>query len=201
MLSSDAILQQGHPLLRQPARTVAIAPQIISSQPVYPEAHSGAAPAEAGAESQTLQALIDDLIGLTRKANGVGIAAPQVGIGQRLMIVASRPNARYPDAPQMEPTAMINPRLLDRSERTVSGWEGCLSVPGQRGWVPRADQIQVAYWDHNGKHCKADFQGFIARIFQHELDHLDGVLFPDRVARPEDLISEIEFLEQLSRQE
>ena len=187
MLSSDSILQQGNPLLRQQAASVATASIL---------------PTTLGAQSSgDFQQLIDELLALTIQSNGVGIAAPQVGISQRLMIVASRPNARYPDAPEMEPTAMINPRLLDRSDKVVSGWEGCLSVSGQRGWVPRADDIQVEYLDRWGDRHKTRLQGFIARIFQHELDHLDGILFPDRVEKAEDLVSEIEFLERLSRQD
>ncbi len=190
MLSSDSILQQGNPLLRRQAQLVATTSIFLGSSPTL-----------GGQSSGDLQQLIDDLLALTVQSNGVGIAAPQVGIGQRLMIVASRPNARYPDAPEMEPTAMINPKLLDRSDKIVSGWEGCLSVPGQRGWVPRADEIQVEYWDRRGDRQTTRLQGFIARIFQHELDHLDGILFPDRVEKAEDLVSEIEFLERLSRRD
>lgn len=190
MFSSDSILQRGNPLLRQSAQLVAATPNLKG-----PHAALGPQP------SQDLQQLIDGLLALTVQSNGVGIAAPQVGIGQRLMIVASRPNARYPDAPEMEPTAMINPCLLDRSDQVVSGWEGCLSVAGQRGWVPRSDEIRVEYLDRWGDRHETQLQGFIARIFQHELDHLDGILFPDRVEKAEDLVSEIEFLERLSRKE
>lgn len=190
MFSSDSILQQGNPLLRRSAQSVAET--------------SASSRSDVGLDGQSdpaLQRLIDDLLALTIQSNGVGIAAPQVGIDQRLFIVASRPNARYPEAPAMEPTAMINPRLLDRSDQLLSGWEGCLSVPNQRGWVPRSDAIEVEYWDRWGDRHQAHFQGFIARIFQHELDHLDGILFPDRVEKADDLISEIEFLERLSRRE
>lgn len=205
MFSSNSILQQGDPLLRRRANLVAVASkgseQIArpGSESLGSESPGSKSP---GSKSEVdLQRLIDELLALTIQSNGVGIAAPQVGIGQRLMIVASRPNARYPDAPEMEPQAMINPRLLDRSEKVVSGWEGCLSVPGQRGWVPRSDEIQVEYWDRWGDRHLTRLQGFIARIFQHELDHLDGILFPDRVERAEDLVSEIEFLERLSRKD
>lgn len=186
MASSYPILHQGAPLLRQPASPLPLPSSLAS------------AAAEPGAEA-ALQALIDDLIALTLKHNGVGIAAPQVGLSQRLIIVASRPNERYPDAPLMAPVAMINPQLRDRSDAQVYGWEGCLSVPGQRGWVPRAQTVELDYWDRWGRRQRQQLSGFIARIFQHELDHLDGVLFPDRVERPEDLVSEIEFLQRLGR--
>ncbi len=138
---------------------------------------------------------IDDLIATTIAANGVGIAAPQTGVSVRLFIVASRPSPRYPTAPSMEPTAMINPRILDRSGELVAGWEGCLSVPGVRGLVPRDRAIEVEYYTRAGERVQQELTGFIARIFQHELDHLDGILFPDRVQATTDLITEAEYLQ------
>lgn len=133
---------------------------------------------------------IDALIATAIAANGVGIAAPQVGLSLRLFIVASRPSPRYPHAPTMAPTPMINPRILDRSTELVSGWEGCLSVPGTRGWVPRHETISVEYFTKHGDRIQQELTGFVARIFQHELDHLDGILFPDRVLATTDLITE-----------
>jgi peptide deformylase len=141
---------------------------------------------------------IDDLIATAIAANGVGIAAPQVGVSSRLFIVASRPSPRYPHAPTMEPTPMINPRILDRSTEMVSGWEGCLSVPGTRGFVPRHETISVEYFDRDGDRIQQELAGFIARIFQHELDHLDGILFPDRVLASTDLITEAEYLKMFT---
>jgi peptide deformylase len=141
-----------------------------------------------------INSLIDDLIVTAIAANGVGIAAPQVAASVRLFIVASRPSPRYPSAPMMEPTAMINPRILDRSGELVSGWEGCLSVPGTRGFVPRDLTIEVEYFTRYGDRIQQELTGFVARIFQHELDHLDGILFPDRVLSPTDLITEAEYL-------
>jgi peptide deformylase len=138
--------------------------------------------------------LIDDLIATADVANGVGIAAPQVAASVRLFIVASRPSPRYPFAPTMEPTAMINPQIIDRSTEVVLGWEGCLSVPDVRGQVPRHQKIEVTYLTRHGELVQQELTGFIARIFQHELDHLDGILFPDRVANPTDLITEAEYL-------
>ena len=89
---------------------------------------------------------------------------------------------------------MINPRILDRSTELVSGWEGCLSVPGTRGWVPRHETISVEYFTKHGDRIQQELTGFVARIFQHELDHLDGILFPDRVLATTDLITEAEYL-------
>jgi peptide deformylase len=138
--------------------------------------------------------LIVDLIATAHAANGVGIAAPQVASSIRLFIVASRPSPRYPSAPTMEPTAMINPQIIDRSGELVSGWEGCLSVPGVRGLVLRDRVIEVKYFTKHGELVQQELTGFVARIFQHELDHLDGILFPDRVSSPLNLITEAEYL-------
>ncbi len=143
--------------------------------------------------SDRIQTLIDDLIDTVKTANGVGIAAPQIGQGDRLFIVASRPNPRYPHAPTMEPTAMLNPRIIAHGDTMVPDWEGCLSVPGVRGWVPRYPSITVEYMGRDGMWHQQTLVDFIARIFQHELDHLNGILFPDRVATAADLISEDEY--------
>ena len=141
-----------------------------------------------------LDRLIEDLIATADAANGVGIAAPQVAQSLRLFIVASRPSPRYPHAPKMEPTAMINPEIIDRSHEVVAGWEGCLSVPDVRGLVSRHQSIKVRYLDRFGELVQQELTGFVARIFQNELDHLDGILFPDRVSNPQDLITEAEYL-------
>ena len=138
--------------------------------------------------------LIVDLIATADAANGVGIAAPQVAASMRLFIVASRPSPRYPHAPLMAPTAMINPEIIDRSGELVAGWEGCLSVPDTRGLVLRDRTIKVRYLTKFGALIQQELTGFVARIFQHELDHLDGILFPDRVANLADLITEAEYL-------
>jgi len=128
----------------------------------------------------------------------VGIAAPQIAASYRLFIVASRPNARYPHAPEMQPTAMINPRIIANSSEMVKGWEGCLSVPGVRGLVPRYQTIQIEYTDRNGNLQKQELTDFIARIFQHEYDHLEGLVFLDRVENNRDLISEEEYQKLIS---
>ncbi len=137
--------------------------------------------------------LAQNLIATAEQANGVGIAAPQIGQSWRVFIVASRPSIRYPHAPQMSPTAMINPVLLSHGDEVVKDWEGCLSVPDVRALVPRYREIEVAYTDIEGKQQYRVLQDFVARIFQHELDHINGVLFPDRVVSTEDLYTEAEY--------
>lgn len=132
-------------------------------------------------ETAKVQILIDTLIDTATKANGVGIAAPQIGESCRLFIVASRPNPRYPDAPLMQPTPMINPRIIAHSENKIMGMEGCLSVPGKRGQVFRYQEITVEYITRAGKLVQQEYTDFIARIIQHELDHLNGILFVDHV--------------------
>jgi peptide deformylase len=144
-------------------------------------------------ESDRLQTLIDDLLETVKTSNGVGIAAPQIAHSERVFIVASRPNPRYPNAPEMEPTAMINPRIVGHSSEVVKGWEGCLSVPGVRGLVPRYQEIEVEYMERTGKLQRQILSDFIARIFQHELDHLDGFTFLDRVENNRELMSDREY--------
>ena len=144
-------------------------------------------------QSQEIQNLIDELITSVSQANGVGIAAPQIASSYRLFIVASRPNARYPHAPEMHPTAMINPRIIAHSSEMLKDLEGCLSVPDIRGLVPRYQTVEVEYTDCYGNLQKQELTDFIARIFQHEYDHLEGLVFLDRVENNHDLISEEEY--------
>lgn len=145
---------------------------------------------------ERIQKLIDDLIATVEQANGVGIAAPQVAESARLFILASRPNSRYPTAPLMEPTATINPKIIAHSTEVVKGWEGCLSIPGIRGLVPRYQEIEVEYTDRDGKLQKQELTDFVARIFQHEYDHLDGIVFLDRLDSTQDIITEQEYQKQ-----
>ena len=138
----------------------------------------------------SLQHLIDQMLITVRAANGVGIAAPQLGHSLRVVVIASRPNLRYPHAPLMDPTVLINPVLLGTSDEIEMGWEGCLSVPGVRGRVPRHGRVEVAYCDRQGQTHRQVWTGFVARIVQHEIDHLDGKVFLDRVQSETDLLSE-----------
>ncbi len=146
-----------------------------------------------------IQKLIDDLIATAAKFNGVGIASPQVSESYRLFIVASRPSLRYPHAPSMEPTAIINPKIISHSEEIVKDWEGCLSVPGIRGLVPRYQEIKIEYTNRNGEIQQQILTDFVARIFQHEYDHLDGMVFLDRVENTYELISEDEYQKQVNQ--
>lgn len=141
-----------------------------------------------------VQALIDDMLATVADASGVGIAAPQVFEPFSLFIVASRPTPRYPHAPRMEPTAMINPELLWVSDEKEKGWEGCLSIPGLRGLVPRYRRIGVRYLTRDGNVREEEYVDFLARVFQHEFDHLQGVVFFDRMETTRDLVTEKEYL-------
>jgi peptide deformylase len=145
-----------------------------------------------------LQSLINDLIFTAEQTDGVGIAAPQVGESSRLFVVASRPNPRYPDAPVMAPTAMVNPRILAYDDVILTGWEGCLSVPDRRGLVPRYQTIEVEYCDRHGHVKQQILTGFVARIFQHEHDHLAGHVFLDRVPQGGVVLSEAEYWDQVT---
>ena len=162
------ISQLGHPVLRETCKPVA---DIAAAE---------------------IQQLIDDMIATCLEANGVGIAAPQVYQPLRIFIVASRPSPRYPDAPLMQPTAMINPGFAPVGSAMEEDWEGCLSIPGLRGRVARHRAIDITYTDRDGAACATRLEGFVARIFQHEHDHIDGVVFTDR-ADPKSFVTEREF--------
>lgn len=144
-------------------------------------------------QDRAIQSLIDNLLKTVQKTNGVGIAAPQVSQSLQLFIVASRPNLRYLSAPTMEPTAMINPQILAYSDEMVKDWEGCLSVPGMRGLVTRSREIEVRYCDRHGELHQKIFTDFVARIIQHEYDHIHGKVFLDRVESTLDMMSDAEY--------
>ena len=143
------------------------------------------------------QALIEDMLVTVAHAQGVGIAAPQVYQSKRLFIMCSKPNARYPDAPSMEPTAVINPEISWASGEMEKGWEGCLSLPGIRGLVPRHHAIRVHYKNRDTERVEIEYEGFLARVFQHELDHLNGVVFIDRVESTQEIMMEKEWLKMV----
>ena len=140
-----------------------------------------------------LQTFIDDLLVTVADENGMGIAAPQVSVSQRIIIISANPNARYPYAPTMEPTAMINPEMTWASTEKEKDWEGCLTVPGIRGLIPRHQAIQIRYQTREGLFIETKYEGFLARVFQHEVDHLDGLVFLDRVESTKDLVTEQEW--------
>jgi peptide deformylase len=145
-------------------------------------------------KSKKVQCLIDNLLYTCTEKKGMGIAATQVNVKKNIFIITSKPNAKYPEAPNMKPTAIINPKILVYSDEFVKGWEGCLSLPGIRGLVPRHTEIKVSYVDRKGKSHTKKFKDFVARIFQHEYDHLNGIMFIDRVMNSKDFISETEYL-------
>lgn len=129
-----------------------------------------------------LKDIIADMYETMDAASGVGLAAPQIGVDLRLMIFGFEANPRYPDEVAVPLTTLINPWLEMLGEETEEGWEGCLSVPGMRGLVPRAMRIRYGGTLENGSTVEREVQGFHARVFQHEYDHLDGVLYPQRIA-------------------
>jgi peptide deformylase len=140
-----------------------------------------------------IQNLIEDMILTVMDVEGVGIAAPQVYESKQIFIMASHPNSRYPNAPVMKPTAIINPKITKYYKTGEGAWEGCLSIPGLRGFVVRSKTIAVEYTSREGKRVTTKFSGFLARIFQHEHDHLQGFMFVDRLESTLDLASEKEW--------
>ncbi|MGY2880960.1 peptide deformylase [Thermostichus sp. OS-CIW-33] len=146
-------------------------------------------------KTPALQDLIEGMLATLKEAQGVGLAAPQVGSLLQVLIVASRPNPRYPEAPQMQPLVMVNPRLLACSSDQVLGWEGCLSVPNCRGLVARAREVEVEYYTPEGVQQRVVWQDFPARIFQHEYDHLMGRVFLQR--QPRQLLTEAQYQAQI----
>jgi peptide deformylase len=149
----------GHPILRERAREVT---------------------REELAADETQQ-FIDDLIETMRDANGAGLAAPQVYRSVRIVAVEVRQNPRYPYKPDIPLTVLVNPVLEPLTEETFDNYEGCLSVPNLRGLVPRATEVRLRAWDRHGAEVDSVIRGLSAGTFQHECDHLDGLLFVDRV--------------------
>ncbi|WP_298533828.1 peptide deformylase [uncultured Algibacter sp.] len=137
--------------------------------------------------------LIRDMMTTVKDANGLGIAGPQVYSSLGVFIMASKPSKRYPNAPKTEPLAIINPTILNYSKDKEKDWEGCLSIPGIRGHVNRSKSIEVTYTTQQGETVTKTLEGFIARIFQHEYDHLNGTVFLDRLDSNKDIISEKEY--------
>lgn len=151
------ILKMGDPRLLQPARPV--------TRFNTPE----------------LRNLIDDMFDTMDHANGAGLAAPQIGVDLQVVIFGFDRNPRYPDAPTVPKTVLINPELTPLSDDMEDGWEGCLSVPGLRGVVPRHTSLRYSGFDLMGNRIERVADGFHARVVQHECDHLQGILYPMRV--------------------
>jgi len=140
-------------------------------------------PAEPVHEFDTpeLNTLIADMFDTMAAADGAGLAAPQVGVPLRVMIFGVEANPRYPDAGSVPTTVLVNPAFEVTDDSVVGNWEGCLSVPGMRGYVPRHAGIRYRGFDQFGAPIERDAAGFHAIVFQHEIDHLDGILYPDRI--------------------
>ena len=133
-------------------------------------------------DTDELHLLVTDMLDTMRAANGAGLAAPQIGVDLQLVIFGSHDrNPRYPDRPVIPPTVLINPTITPLSEAEESDWEGCLSVPGLRGVVPRWSNIRYTGFDQYGDAIDRTVDGFHARVVQHECDHLWGKLYPMRV--------------------
>ena len=150
------VLKMGHPLLRQVALPVV-------------------------RFDQDLQALIADMDDTMRSLSGAGIAAPQIGVSQRVVIFEVRENPRYPQVAPVPYTVLVNPELTALGDEAEEGWEGCLSVPGMRGLVPRYRRLRYRGFDQHGAGIDRTVEGFHARVVQHEVDHLDGILYPQRI--------------------
>jgi peptide deformylase len=156
-MSVRTVLRMGHPLLNQIAEPVA--------QFDTPE----------------LKALIADMFDTMAAYDGAGLAAPQIGVKLRVVIFGVESNPRYPQAEPIPTTVLINPTIEPVGEAMEDGWEGCLSVPGLRGLVPRYSRVQYRGYDQKGNSIVRDVIDFHARVVQHECDHLDGILFPHRI--------------------
>lgn len=146
----------GHPVLRERARPV---------ESFGPE----------------LGALLQDMKDTMAARNGAGLAAPQIGVSQRVVIFGVQKNPRYPDAEEVPFTVLVNPKITMLTREVEEGWEGCLSVPGMRGVVPRYTRLRYSGLDENGTPFEREAEGFHARVVQHEVDHLDGILYPMRM--------------------
>ncbi len=151
------VLRIGHPTLNQSAKAVA---EFNTPQ---------------------LQALIADMHDTMAECGGVGLAAPQIGVSLRVVVFGMGENSRYPDRAPIPCTVLINPQITPRGDVQEGDWEGCLSLPEMRGWVPRYQHIVYRGFDAEGQSIEREVSGFHARVVQHECDHLDGILFPQRM--------------------
>lgn len=148
--------------------------------------------------SAEIQQLAQRMLFTLEGSNGVGIAAPQIFESKRIIIVASKPTKRYPYAPEMPATVMINPEFIPLSNEMIKDWEGCLSIPSIRALVPRYQLIRVTYTNLTGQRLQVNFEGFVARVFQHEYDHLNGFVYLDRVENNHEIISEQQFFKLIA---
>jgi peptide deformylase len=132
-------------------------------------------------DTPELHALVADLFDTMEAAHGAGLAAPQIGVDLQVVIFGFDRNERYPDAPEVPRTVLVNPTIVPLGDAMEEGWEGCLSVPGLRGAVPRHARIRYTGADPLGATIEREAEGFHARVVQHECDHLIGMLYPMRI--------------------
>ena len=151
------VLRMGHPALREKAKEVG------------------------NVGSAELRQLVADMKETMAAKDGAGLAAPQIGVSQRVVIFGVQKNPRYPDAEEVPFTVLVNPKLVMLTRDVESDWEGCLSVPGMRGVVPRYTKLRYTGTDEEGNPIDRVAEGFHARVVQHECDHLDGILYPQRM--------------------
>lgn len=158
-----------------------------------PELHRISAPIE-NFDPAELRPLIDDLWETMAARGGIGLAAPQIGVFQRIVVFGFDESECEPGDPEIPKTVLINPLVLPRSDTQEDGWEGCLSIPGMRGLVPRYTEIRYSGVDEHGNRIEREADGFHARVVQHECDHLDGVLYPMRIKHLENFGFEEEII-------
>jgi peptide deformylase len=168
-MAARDVLRMGHPVLREKAK-----------------------PVEAFGTPELL-ALVQDMKDTMAAKNGAGLAAPQIGVSERVVIFGVDKNPRYPDAEEVPFTVLVNPKIVLLTREVEEGWEGCLSVPGMRGLVPRYARLQYSGFDEHGSPIEREAEGFHARVVQHECDHLDGILYPQRMTD----LSKLGFNEEL----
>ncbi len=135
-------------------------------------------------DTPELHELVEDMFETMEAADGAGLAAPQIGVPRRVMIFGVEHNSRYPDVDTVPTTVLVNPEFTVLGEEAEGFWEGCLSVPGMRGYVERPGRIRYRGFDAFGNPVERDADGFHATVFQHEYDHLDGILYTDRLVDP-----------------
>lgn len=166
------VARLGHPILRQVA------------EPVPPE----------GIGAPDVQRLIDDMIETMLEYDGAGLAAPQVHVSRQIVVFEVAHNPRYPDAEYVPLTVLINPKIAALTPHTEEDWEGCLSLPDLRGKVPRYTEVRVEANDRHGKKLNYVAKGFAARVAQHECDHLNGIVYVDRMTSMQSLSFVREFM-------
>ncbi len=153
------VARLGHPVLRRQA------------QPLSPEE----------IRTASVQQLIDDMVETMREYDGAGLAANQVHVPRRIAVIEVQKNSRYPEAPEIPLTVVINPVVTPLTDETEDGWEGCLSVPDMRGVVPRYTSVRLECLDREGQPVDLVAKEFFARVIQHETDHLNGIVYVDRI--------------------